>query len=45
MSQSPPAVGIVMGSDSDWPFMEEAAEALTSSVSYGLTWSRRTGCG
>ena len=28
MSQSPPAVGIVMGSDSDWPFMEEAAEAL-----------------
>ena len=28
MSQTPPAYGIVMGSDSDWPFMQEAAEAL-----------------
>ena len=29
MSEAPsPAVGIVMGSDSDWPVMEAAAEAL-----------------
>ncbi|KNE81354.1 MULTISPECIES: 5-(carboxyamino)imidazole ribonucleotide mutase [Streptomyces] len=29
MSATAPAVGIVMGSDSDWPVMEAAAEALT----------------
>ncbi|MBQ0987190.1 5-(carboxyamino)imidazole ribonucleotide mutase [Streptomyces sp. F63] len=28
MSATAPAVGIVMGSDSDWPVMEAAAEAL-----------------
>ena len=28
MSDSPPVVGIVMGSDSDWPTMEAAADAL-----------------
>ncbi|MEY9215285.1 5-(carboxyamino)imidazole ribonucleotide mutase [Thermobifida halotolerans] len=28
MSQTPPTVGIVMGSDSDWPFMQDAAQAL-----------------
>lgn len=28
MSEDAPAVGIVMGSDSDWPVMEEAAKAL-----------------
>jgi len=35
VSQTPPTVGIVMGSDSDWPFMQEAAEALDEfGVSY-----------
>ncbi|MDX6366437.1 MAG: 5-(carboxyamino)imidazole ribonucleotide mutase [Nocardioidaceae bacterium] len=29
MAQSAPLVGIVMGSDSDWPTMQPAAEALT----------------
>lgn len=28
MNKPAPQVGIVMGSDSDWPFMREAAEAL-----------------
>ena len=28
MSTAPPTVGIVMGSDSDWPVMEAAAKAL-----------------
>ncbi|WP_372734212.1 5-(carboxyamino)imidazole ribonucleotide mutase [Nocardioides sp.] len=28
MSETKPRVGIVMGSDSDWPVMEEAAKAL-----------------
>ena len=28
MSESTPRVGIVMGSDSDWPVMKDAAEAL-----------------
>ncbi|MFD0803028.1 5-(carboxyamino)imidazole ribonucleotide mutase [Streptomonospora algeriensis] len=28
MSEDAPAVGIVMGSDSDWPVMEDAAKAL-----------------
>ncbi len=28
-STAPPLVGVVMGSDSDWPVMEAAAEALT----------------
>ncbi|QBI52453.1 5-(carboxyamino)imidazole ribonucleotide mutase [Streptomonospora litoralis] len=28
MTEDAPAVGIVMGSDSDWPVMEEAAKAL-----------------
>ncbi len=28
MTQANPRVGIVMGSDSDWPVMKEAAEAL-----------------
>jgi phosphoribosylaminoimidazole carboxylase, PurE protein len=35
VSQTPPTVGIVMGSDSDWPFMQDAAEALDEfGVSY-----------
>jgi 5-(carboxyamino)imidazole ribonucleotide mutase len=29
MSESTPVVGIIMGSDSDWPIMEAAATALT----------------
>ncbi|MFM8239532.1 MAG: AIR carboxylase family protein, partial [Actinomycetota bacterium] len=28
MSDPSPLVGIIMGSDSDWPVMEAAAEAL-----------------
>jgi 5-(carboxyamino)imidazole ribonucleotide mutase len=28
-NQTPPSVGILMGSDSDWPVMKAAAEALT----------------
>ena len=28
MSSNQPIVGIVMGSDSDWPVMEDAAKAL-----------------
>lgn len=30
MAENPPLVGLVMGSDSDWPVMNGAAEALTS---------------
>ena len=30
MTQQPPLVGIIMGSQSDWPTMRHAAEALTS---------------
>ena len=30
-----PRVGIVMGSDSDWPVMKAAGEALTE---LGVTW-------
>ncbi|WP_457082507.1 5-(carboxyamino)imidazole ribonucleotide mutase [Modestobacter sp. SYSU DS0657] len=30
-----PVVGIVMGSDSDWPMMESAAQALTE---FGVPW-------
>ena len=29
MSERPPLVGVVMGSDSDWPVMSAAAEVLT----------------
>ncbi|OBK73297.1 5-(carboxyamino)imidazole ribonucleotide mutase [Mycobacterium sp. 1274761.0] len=29
MSKSPARVGLIMGSDSDWPVMEDAAHALT----------------
>ena len=32
MSDKQPVVGIVMGSDSDWPTMEAAAKALEESV-------------
>src|SRR5690242_4842100 len=28
MSESAPLVGVIMGSDSDWPIMQAAAEAL-----------------
>ena len=35
MDASPPAVGIVMGSDSDWPTMSAAAEALAE---FGITF-------
>lgn len=35
MSEDPPTVGVIMGSDSDWPTMQAAAEALTEfAVSY-----------
>jgi 5-(carboxyamino)imidazole ribonucleotide mutase len=35
MTEAPPLVGIIMGSDSDWPVMEDAARALTEfGVSY-----------
>ena len=39
-------VGVVMGSDSDWPVMEAAAEALDEFgvALRGRTSSRRTGC-
>ena len=38
-------VGIVMGSDSDWPVMSAAATALPSSRSRTRrTWSPPTGC-
>ena len=32
---SPPLVGVVMGSDSDWPVMEAAVTALTE---FGVPW-------
>ncbi|GAA1997709.1 5-(carboxyamino)imidazole ribonucleotide mutase [Nocardiopsis rhodophaea] len=35
MSETAPTVGIVMGSDSDWPVMEEAAKALDE---FGITY-------
>ena len=34
----PPLVGIVMGSDSDWPTMQAAAEALDE---FGVPWEAR----
>jgi 5-(carboxyamino)imidazole ribonucleotide mutase len=33
-----PVVGILMGSDSDWPTMKQATEALAE---FGLTWEAR----
>ena len=45
VSEPTARVGIVMGSDSDWPVMKEAATALGSSTSPSRrTSSRRTGC-
>ena len=45
MTGSAALVGIVMGSDSDWPVMRAAAEAWTSSTSPTRpTWCPRTGC-
>ncbi|MDQ1687052.1 MAG: 5-(carboxyamino)imidazole ribonucleotide mutase [Frankiaceae bacterium] len=38
MSDNPVVVGIVMGSDSDWPVMEGAAKALDE---FGLGWEAR----
>jgi 5-(carboxyamino)imidazole ribonucleotide mutase len=35
---SAPIVGILMGSDSDWPTMKQATEALAE---FGLTWEAR----
>ena len=35
MSERNPIVGIVMGSDSDWPMMEAAAQALEE---FGVPW-------
>ena len=35
MSERNPIVGIVMGSDSDWPMMETAAQALEE---FGVPW-------
>lgn len=35
MSEQQPRVGIVMGSDSDWPVMQAAGEILTE---LGVTW-------
>ncbi|MBB6170069.1 5-(carboxyamino)imidazole ribonucleotide mutase [Nocardiopsis mwathae] len=35
MTETAPTVGIVMGSDSDWPVMEEAAKALDE---FGVTY-------
>jgi 5-(carboxyamino)imidazole ribonucleotide mutase len=35
MSGGPPLVGVVMGSDSDWPVMQAAAEALGE---FGVTY-------
>ena len=35
MGGGQPAVGVVMGSDSDWPVMEAAATALTE---FGVPW-------
>ncbi|MDR1265148.1 MAG: AIR carboxylase family protein, partial [Propionibacteriaceae bacterium] len=36
MSADQPLVGIVMGSDSDWPVMAQAAAALDD---FGLPWT------
>ncbi len=47
MSEVPgaPVVGVVLGSDSDWPVMRAAAEALPSSAfPTKLTWCPPTGC-
>ena len=35
MAQDKPMVGIIMGSDSDWPVMQLAADALNE---FGVTW-------
>ncbi|MDR1853086.1 MAG: 5-(carboxyamino)imidazole ribonucleotide mutase [Propionibacteriaceae bacterium] len=35
MSNNTPAVGIIMGSDSDWPVMKAAADALDE---FGIKW-------
>ena len=45
-SSRTPRVGIVMGSDSDWPVMKAAAEALRGVRRRASrpTWSPRTGC-
>ena len=37
MSESTPLVGVIMGSDSDWPTMQAAAEVLDEfNISYGV---------
>ena len=42
---SGPVVGIVMGSDSDWPVMEAASIALTEfGIDHEVDVVRRTGC-
>ena len=38
MTASQPLVGIVMGSDSDWPTLKAAADALTG---FGIAWEAR----
>ena len=38
MSDKQPVVGIVMGSDSDWPTMEAAAKALEE---FGVSYEAR----
>ena len=38
VNEQPPAVGIFMGSDSDWPTMRAAAEALDE---FGVPWEAR----
>ena len=38
MTDQPPIVGIIMGSDSDWPVMQEAAKALEE---FGIGYEAR----
>ena len=38
MSQSQPRVGIVMGSDSDWPKIQKVGDALDE---FGVIWEAR----
>jgi 5-(carboxyamino)imidazole ribonucleotide mutase len=38
MSQEPPRIGIIMGSQSDWPTLEHSAKTLTE---FGLPWEAR----
>jgi len=38
MNQSPPRIGIIMGSQSDWPTLEHSANTLTE---FGIPWEAK----